>query len=70
MITFNFNSSDGEKCPLCNSAEVKEATLVPNAGTKEGYNAQAIQVHVQCLREQLWYYPFTKSFIAIPKDAT
>lgn len=67
MTTFTFNSSHDEKCPLCGTNEARETTLVPIAGTEEGHKAKAIQVHVDCLREQLWYYPKNNCFIAVAK---
>lgn len=70
MKPFNFDPSHDQKCPLCNTDEIKDATLVPIAGTEEGYNAYAIQVHVDCLRDQLWYYPNNNCFIAVPKGST
>jgi hypothetical protein len=70
MKTFNFDPAVGEPCPLCNTMDIKEATLVPVAGTESGVNAKAIQVHIQCLREQLWYYPASKALIALPYELT
>lgn len=67
MKYFIFKSYNDVKCPLCNTDEKKEATLVPIAGTEDGSIAHAIQVHVDCLQEQLWYYPLERAFVAVPK---
>lgn len=65
MKPFPFNSRDGDKCPICETNEVKDAVLIPIAGTEEEYNAKAIQVHVDCIIKELWYYPNIKAFAAI-----
>jgi hypothetical protein len=55
MKTFLFNPSESEVCPICGSADIKEAILIPIFGTEEGNNIQAVQVHVDCLATQLVY---------------
>lgn len=44
------NTSGKEVCPVCNTKENKPVTLLPVVGTQEGNLAQAIQVHVECLK--------------------
>jgi hypothetical protein len=58
MRTFtHFNQSGEDVCPVCKTNEDKEVILVPIAGTEEGNNIQAIQVHTRCLQNELMYYP-------------
>ena len=54
MKTFPFNTSTSEVCPICGTADIKEAILIPIAGTEEGNNMQAIQVHVDCCSELIY----------------
>jgi hypothetical protein len=51
------NFDDGHHCPICGTKEDKEVILVSIAGTQDGNNCQAIQVHTDCLQEQLVFYP-------------
>lgn len=44
-----FNDSHDAKCPVCKTAEMKEAVLVSIYGTQEGNIAEAIQVHLECI---------------------
>jgi len=56
MRTFkHFNQSGPEVCPICGTNDDKEIILVPIAGTEEGNNMQAIQVHADCLLDNLVY---------------
>jgi hypothetical protein len=58
MRTFeHFNKSGKDVCPICKTSEDKEIMLVPIFGTEEGNNIQAIQIHTQCLQNELTYYP-------------
>jgi len=46
---FEFNPN-GEKCPICNTAKMKDSCLIPIVDGKEKiHTVQAIQVHVECL---------------------
>jgi hypothetical protein len=46
------NISGKDVCPICGTKENKEAVLIAKEGTQEGFNAEAIQVHLDCL--DLW----------------
>jgi len=54
MKSFPFNHSESEVCPICGTADIKEATLIPIVGTEEDNNMQAIQVHVDCLSQLVY----------------
>lgn len=41
-------------CPICKTNKPGQCTLIPIASTQEGFNAQALPVHIDCL--DLWYY--------------
>ncbi len=57
MRTFTHpNFAQGQKCPLCNTDSNEEVMLIGIAGTEEGYNLQAIQVHTKCISNYLRYY--------------
>lgn len=43
-----FNSSNGEVCPLCNTASDEETVLIPIPGTEDGNIVEARQVHKRC----------------------
>ena len=43
------NWSCGAKCPICSTNKEGEVTLVGLEGTEDGYNVQALQVHIECL---------------------
>lgn len=43
------NTSGGWKCPICKTDDEKEVVLVGIAGTQEGRNIEAEQVHLDCL---------------------
>ena len=47
------NTSTKEPCPICKTIENKPVVLIAKQGTQKGRNAEAIQVHVDCL--ELWY---------------
>jgi hypothetical protein len=49
----HFNSITDASCPICNTKDDKKVVLVAKCGTKEGCNAEAVQVHLDCL--ELWY---------------
>ena len=50
MRTFEHpNTSNGWKCPICNTDADKEVVLVGIAGTEEGRNIQAEQIHLDCI---------------------
>ena len=36
-------------CPICKTQKKGKVTLVAIDGTEEGFNVQAMQVHVDCL---------------------
>lgn len=38
-----------EVCPICNTDKKGPVTLIAIAGTEKGYNAEARQVHLDCL---------------------
>lgn len=44
------NTEGGFVCPICNTGDVEPVTLVGVAGTEEGNNMQAMQVHIKCLQ--------------------
>jgi len=44
-----YNKASSEPCPICNTKDETEVVLIVKAGTTEGYNAEAIQVHLDCL---------------------
>lgn len=44
-------------CPVCETQDEGEVVLVPVAGTQQGRNIQAIQVHTKCIGERMVYYP-------------
>jgi hypothetical protein len=53
---FEFNAiANGDKCPICNTKAMKDACLVPIAGTQNGPNITAIQVHIDCLIDKSSY---------------
>jgi len=43
------NTSNNWKCPICETNNEKEVTLIEIDGTKDDHIAQADQVHVECL---------------------
>ncbi len=43
------NLSNDWKCPICNTADVKEVVLIGIAGTESGNNIQAEQIHMDCI---------------------
>lgn len=47
------NTSTKETCPICKTQENKPVVLIAKQGTQKGFDAEAIQVHVDCL--ELWY---------------
>jgi len=56
MRTFeHFNQSGEDVCPICGTNEDKELVLIPIVGTEDGNIEEAIQVHSQCLQENLQY---------------
>jgi hypothetical protein len=54
--TFPFNPKK-DPCPICGKHSLKEAMLVPIAGTRVGNNMNALQVHIDCLLNDPVYYP-------------
>ncbi len=49
----HMNTKAKEPCPICKTKKNKPVVLIAKQGTEEGYNAEAIQVHVDCL--DLWF---------------
>lgn len=47
------NTNAKEPCPICKTKKNKPVVLIAKQGTQKGYNAEAIQVHVDCL--DLWF---------------
>lgn len=43
------NSGADWKCPVCKTNDVKPVVLVGIAGTEEGNNIQAEQIHLDCI---------------------
>lgn len=67
MRTFeHFNASHNDICPICGTDEDKETLLIPILGTEKGNIAEAIQVHVNCLMDNLRYVPYTSGHIVSP----
>lgn len=46
------NITGKDVCPICKTKEKKEVVLIAKEGTQDGFNAEAIQVHLDCL--DLW----------------
>lgn len=55
MRVFEHFNTDGPKCLVCKTNADKPCTLVPVAGTQEGFNVRAEPVHMDCL--DVWFYP-------------
>jgi len=53
MRTFQNFPQDGVKCIICNTNINKQVVLIPIAGTGEGFNYEAIPVHLACI--ELFY---------------
>lgn len=51
------------KCFICNGNDDKPVTLIGIDGTEDGYNREAMQVHIDCLN--LSYSPKEKIFYMI-----
>ena len=51
MSTFPSFPQDHKMCPICNTNEDKECTLIGIDGTAEGGNEQATVVHTSCLSD-------------------
>lgn len=47
------NTNTKEPCPICKTKKNKSVVLIAKQGKQKGYNAEAIQVHVDCL--ELWF---------------
>ncbi len=43
------NLSNDWKCPICNTADIKEVVLIEIAGSEDGNNIQAEQIHMDCI---------------------
>ena len=43
------NLSNNWKCPICNTSDSTEVTLIKIAGTEEGNICEAEQVHINCI---------------------
>lgn len=66
MRTFpHFNPSSDSLCPICGTNDDEETVLIPIAGTQDGNNCQAVQVHTKCLQMKWFYHP-TQNFIGVP----
>jgi len=52
MKIFDNINKEG-KCFICNTNDDGEVTLIAIDGTQDGFNAEAEQVHVKCLRLNL-----------------
>lgn len=46
---FDKFNPDGPACPLCYTKDELATILVPIAGTEDGNNVQAMQVHAHCV---------------------
>ena len=56
MRTFeHFNQTGDNLCPICGTNDDKPVVLIPILGTEDGHNIQAIQVHDDCLSQNLVY---------------
>jgi hypothetical protein len=50
MKTFKHRNMSGiDSCPICKSNKDGETVLIAIEGTQKGRNAQAIQIHLECL---------------------
>jgi len=45
------------KCPLCRTNKNEKTVLISMAGTQRGHICQAEQFHLDCLLDNLVYYP-------------
>jgi len=52
----NFSKELGHKCPICGTDEDKETILVPIFSTINGSVAEATQVHLDCILDNLFCY--------------
>lgn len=55
IIPFKHGNWTNNICPICKTKDDGEVVLIPIVGTQEGHNAQAVQVHVQCIFSQAIY---------------
>jgi len=51
-----FNKEHNHKCPICGTNEEKETVLIPISGTEKDGIAEAVQVHLDCLLNSLFYF--------------
>lgn len=56
MFTFKNDPEFPVHCPICGTAEPEDAVLVPVAEKVDGSNAEAIQVHTQCILQNAWFH--------------
>lgn len=69
MRTFSHpNFHEDQSCPICGLKTDLPIILVPIAGTANGGNIQAIQVHEECIESQLIYCPEQQIIICNPKS--
>lgn len=50
MKVFNEINSEGNRCPICGTYEIKPVVLIAIEGTADGNNVEAMQVHLDCLQ--------------------
>lgn len=43
------NISSGWKCPICGTNDDKQIALIGIAGTENGRNMEAEQIHIECI---------------------
>ena len=60
----NFDDEKSDPCPLCRTKDIKPIYLIPIAYTGSGNTYEAIQVHKDCLEDNLFYYKEYNSFIS------
>ncbi|MBA7687289.1 hypothetical protein ES703_95750 [subsurface metagenome] len=63
MKIFKEFPQNGVKCVVCDTNDNKPCTLVTIEGTTEGYTAQAIPIHVDCI--DLLYDPTLKILVQL-----
>jgi hypothetical protein len=61
----NWDSDGTKPCPICGTKKAGPVILVIIEGTQEGYNAEAVQTHVDCL-ELTWDPKYNMIYQKVP----